>query len=305
MIRNETWFKELFPWVHPFLRRIGQGSMPILNGETLYITSDYSGSDKKSSHDIYSFLLTCPSYLDRWQALRVDARGRYIGDGRRLAFKNLNDRHRLRALPHFLDAARMLPGICVTLVISKSVRNLSHGATLMHQSSPLELHHRWSTAGFEKVARMTHFVALLIARFSQPRQNVYWVSDEDELFGGEARSADLAKVLGFWSGLHVQHPLGELGVGTTVIDSGDRFEEDLASIPDLVAGATREYVRALTDLTGGRLPDGLALELQKRLSFKTEAILDWMCSQSAISHVTLLIQRGARGGYSISNLDIG
>lgn len=295
---------EMFPWVDPFLRRISRASGPILNGDTLYITSDYSGTDKQSRHEIYSFLLTCPSYLTQWQVLRSDMRARYLRDGRRVAFKNLNDRYRVRALPHFLDAARRLPGICVTLVVTKSLRNLSHGATFLTESSPLKFQHPWSAAAFEKVVRMTHFVALLIARFSHPGQNVYWISDEDELFAGEARSADLASILGFWSGLHVQHSLGELGVGTTFIDPGDRFEEDLASIPDLVAGATREYITALSAIAGGRLPAGLALQIQHRLTPKTEAILDWMCSPSALSHVTLLFQGGPQGRYSISNLDL-
>jgi hypothetical protein len=67
-------------------------------------------------------------------------------------------------------------------------------------------------------------------------------------------------MLSSWSSHYVKHNLGELGIGTTSIDEGDRIEEDLAAVADLVAGAAAEVVTRMAEQCGGRIPRDLAVE---------------------------------------------
>lgn len=302
LVRDTEGFRELFPWADLFLERLADCRAPALDGKTLYITSDYSGSDERSQYDVYSFLLVCRSYTATWLTLRERVRASYMGDGRRMSFKNLSDRQRASALPHFLEAARTLPGICVTVAVSKRVEHLCHPALFLGPDSPMTLSHRWTAASFEQMARTTHFVTLLIAQYSKPAQNVYWISDEDALFSNGNRKTDLTAMLGMWGGAHVVHVLGDVGAGTTGIDTGDRLEEDLAAIPDLVAGATREYVNAASSASGGRIHIGLALPFPSNLSDKSSTIVNWMGASSALIHLSLVIDRGPTGGFFLGRI---
>lgn len=294
----------VFPWVPSFTRRLPASPEGTLAGDTLYIASDYSGEDSRSPYDVLSFLLVSPADTTAWQILRTGVRKAHLGDGRRMAFKNLKDRVRAAAAPAFLGAARTLPGLCVTIAINKRITDLSHGPLLLERPDGLTLRHGWTPKAIERMARTAHFVALLIAKYSSPGQNVYWMSDEDQLFANLAMSKDLVDVLGMWSGLYVAHDLGEAGVGTTAMDPGDRFEEDLAAIPDLVAGATREFLMAVSKTTGGILPSGLAVPEPEGLSDRTHMILDWLTQSAALTHAALLFETRREGGYALSNFSV-
>lgn len=299
-----------FTWTETFQRRLRQAPMPRLAGETLLIASDYSGSDRRSKYEVYSFLITSPYEWHPWRELRAAVREEYLRDGRRLSFKALNDRRRQVALPHFLQAALALPGLCLTLIVDKSIDGLSGGELLLPlfqdgymscKGVQMHLCHRWSRRAFEKMARTTQFLALLISELVPRDQNIVWVSDEDELFGGAGRTADLLTMLGFWGALYIGRPRTDLSIGTTAIDSEDRLLEDLASIPDLAAGATREYINAAIARAGRRLPTGLVVDLPAGLSTKTRTVLEWMCMPSRLSHFTMLFQEGD-GGFHMSRI---
>jgi len=93
-----------------------------------------------------------------------------------------------------------------------------------------------------------------MAILTQPEQNVYWISDEDELFANPIKANDTKRMLQCFTSAYISYSLGELGVGTTRIDEDDRFDEDCAAIPDLVAGSTAELLTSLIR-EHGTLPD--------------------------------------------------
>ena len=95
--------------------------------------------------------------------------------------------------------------------------------------------------------QLTQLIACVIGGLSQPFQNIYWISDEDSLFANIVRHTDVTRVLSSYSGHYVRHELGELRVGTTSIDEGDRLEEDLAAVADLAAGALAEILTRMAD----------------------------------------------------------
>jgi len=139
---------------------------------------------------------------------------------------------------------------------------------------------------------MANFIALLLGGISCSGQNIYWVSDEDQIVANDERKSDAARMLSAYTSLYVQHPLGELGIGTTALDPGDRGEEDLAAIPDLVAGALAESVTAIDGVEGWPFIEELPL---KFLSHKTAVIVDWLYREPKRLKAVVLVHRKIEG----------
>ena len=86
-------------------------------------------------------------------------------------------------------------------------------------------------------------------------------------------------------------------MGTTSIDEEDRFDEDCAAIPDLIAGATAEV---LTNLVreGDALSD-LKLLPATTMSRKTEIVTDWFFGPTASLRKFGILSRKGTGHYRV------
>ena len=109
-------------------------------------------------------------------------------------------------------------------------------------------------------------------------------------------------MLGKFSGLYVRHPLGELGIGTTILDEGDRLEEDLAAIPDLAAGAISEITTKLSRKSGRKIPRGLAIPYTYNFSAKTEIIGSWLMDNTQKLKRTIIVFEKEENGFSVFRL---
>jgi hypothetical protein len=104
-------------------------------------------------------------------------------------------------------------------------------------------------------------------------QNVTWISDADDSFATELHRRDCARMMGIFSGFYVRHSMGAMAIGTTELDEGDRYEEDLAAIPDIAAGGVGElYNNVLTEF--GKVP-GISFLGPTNLSKKSDLITSW------------------------------
>jgi hypothetical protein len=164
-----------------------------IEGPCLFVASDYGGAHRQSSYEIYSILLSDLKHCDAWQRAREGIRAEFLADGRRMSYKGLNDGHRREALVPFLAAADKIPGMCVSLAVSKSVNTL-----FQRDDSPInpELSDclAWSGSLFERVLRIVHLVSFCIAGISRPDQDVLWFSDEDEIAANTETLKLLTKV---------------------------------------------------------------------------------------------------------------
>jgi hypothetical protein len=269
------------------------------------IFSDYAGQHKASSYDVTSILYMDLYESSAWETERRLVRDRYLRDGRRLSFKALGDRQRQQALIPFLQAANKIQGICITVAIRKSIRHIcTSPETLKTMRSNWSLNTQVKDAAIERAARISHLIALLIAGLSKPHQDVYWFSDQDSLFANPRASADLGKMLGHYTSYYVNHPLGELGIGTTALDEGDRFEEDHAAIPDLAAGAVAEILSRVSTFAGGRLPGrGLAVSFPESFSAKTELLYSWLTDQAQnLRRLIVVFEDMGQSGLMVSRL---
>jgi hypothetical protein len=209
--------------------------------DTMLVVSDYGGEHNSAKVHGYSFLLLTPPMWAEWEPRRLALREELRFD-RRVSFKRLSDRRRRRAMPFFLDAAGQLSGLSFTCLVSKEIESL------FERSGPVDRapdHLRpmagWKTSSVEKLLRITHLLALLIAGLSSPGQNVYWFSDRDEIVANEGRLRSTSDVLASAVAALVPHDMGNLRCGTANSDNGRLQLEDLIAIPDLVVGSACEF----------------------------------------------------------------
>ncbi|QNN24166.1 hypothetical protein HED60_18455 [Planctomycetales bacterium ZRK34] len=216
------------------------------NSPTLMCISDYSGEHPTGRWNIASFLLLNPDKCIDWEYARQHLRSKWFRDGRRMSYKKLNDIQRRRALLDFLIAADQIDGVCVTFAVDKSIETLFTEDSSMDEFPHLS----WPNHIFERAMRIIHFASFLIAGLSAEHQNLIWITDEDAIAANHDRLREFVDISKPVLSNYLSHTLGHVRIGTTELDSGDRSIEDLAAIPDLVAGFLSE---CLTEMLSDQL----------------------------------------------------
>ncbi len=242
---------------------------------TLFVTSDSSGDHSGAPYRVLSVLLTDPARCGTWIAARDEIRRALLPDGRRMSFKQLRDRKRAEALGPWLKAADLIPGLCLAIAIERSYGSLFDAPAPLNFSHPdFAPYGKWPPATLEKACRLCHFIGLTVAAIAMPGQDVYWFGDQDEICANAERLGQLTKLFAWISSHYATVDLGRLRVGSTISDDGSLILEDLASIPDLVAGAVAEVLArkvahgvTLSTTSVWPVPDP---------STKTAAVLFWL-----------------------------
>lgn len=246
------------------------------NAKTIFIASDYAGEHKAAHWQTFTFLMTDLADAAAWQSERERVRRRYIRDGRRLAFKNLGDRIRRRALEPFLATANGLPGSLMTFAIDASLVSLfSKAGRLDTTGDDLKELRGLSPATAEKLLRVVHFVGLLLAGFSAPSQDVLWATDEDAIAANPVRLRGLVDILARVSSHLLSHELRHLRVATARHDKGDLSLEDLLSIADIASGGLASALDAMLATRGAPFL-GFYLPASKEISGKTQTVMNWL-----------------------------
>lgn len=215
---------------------------------TIFIGSDYSGQHNTAKYEALSFLFADLQGCASWDYHRKIVRNRYLKDGRRMSYKQLNDRQRNRALFPFLNAANYIPGLLLTLLIEKEVGYLcipSNGSLKDHEI--LKDYAHWNKVSFEKMLRVLHFASLFIAGLSRSKQNIIWITDEDDIVPNDQRLKEVIEIFAAISSHYIQHDMGHFRFGTTKSDKLDRQLEDLIAIPDFAAGSLCRVFREHRD----------------------------------------------------------
>ena len=165
----------------------------------------------------------------------------------------------------------------------------------------------WSAKSLENMFRIVHFISIVIAGLAKPNQNIYWISDEDEIMANPMRSSDVATLISAFTSMYVKHNLGELGVGTTRIDEGDRLEEDFAAVADLAAGTVSEMLTKVSNTSSSSsFYESSAHELPDYLSGKTEIILAWLGDNyRRLKKSILLFEQTKAKMFGLTRLQLG
>jgi hypothetical protein len=238
----------------------------------LFVLSDYSGLAADVRYLTYSFAFTniaaSRAALDRFTTIR---RARSLGQ-RRMAYKGLNDRRKLAALPDFIGAARRLASHVVTFAVSKQINTLFQEESGEADETLTRILARYKPSVREHLARVLHFFALSLAGLSSPGQDVDWITDIDNIAPEQVWLRDLTTLTANISGHYLNHNLGRLRVGTTRSDDGSGLLEDVCAVPDLFAGSIAE---ALTHQSMSPLdiPSRLVLPFNKTVRRKAVDVI--------------------------------
>ncbi len=262
-----------------------------------FIASDYSGQHRGATHEVYSFLITKWEILQNWLPLRDAFRQKWLPDGRRISFKQLREPMRRRAYCPFLELIGELPANLVTVMIDNKVGSFIDGgpealaSVLDDCFAP-----KTSPNTVEKVYRLALLVALIQAGLRREDQRSVWVSDHDETldtFDKRERFSRLATYLTF--GLTGRRKSAEQIFMTTETDNLPEWIEDVASIPDIAAGACASL--------GSRLP--LFMDRQTwTVALPHASVVDWRarifgeCLSSprgVLRHVLVRLEPDAQG----------
>jgi len=246
---------------------------PVSRGPTLLLVSDYAGDHANSRFQALSFLVADLVYLWYWDEVRTELRREVLRDTRRLAYKKLeSDEWRAQALVPFLRAANSIPGLLITFLIDKRIGTLfMPDAEADALIEPAVIREHWGAKPFEKLLRVAHLSALLVSGLVGEKQNVLWISDQDEIVPNDARHIEACKLFGQVLSHYLNCEIGRLQFATTRSDDGSLRLEDVAALPDLAAGSLAEVGTSMA-LNGVMSANEVLTLMSRDISKKAQAI---------------------------------
>lgn len=275
--------RRLWGWGYSIQKILAASEPKPRETEELIIASDYGGEHKNSTHLIYCYLLVRGG-LRRWLSSTIVAR-KHLIDGRRMAYKRLDDPMRQNALVPFLVAAAGLDGHLVAIAVDKRKKWLSTAPnTSNHMLRELNLKATWNARALESMLRKVHVTAILLSLWSRPYGNVTWITDQDEFVANDLRHDDALLAAARFSSFYVDHPMGVFRLNTTGQDVDARDFEDMCAIPDLAAGMLSDVSTRLS----GRKWEDRPLKLASDLPPKAEVIADWFWDSAMALRKTLI-----------------
>ena len=294
------------PWVQALNNEMRAANTPVLTGKEIIIASDSSGLHRASPFEVLGLVVIDFDASLKWDASRQILRKHVLKDSRRMSLKKLDEPMRRNALIPFLRSADDIQGMCLCVGIHKGITTLGGPPELRQQLTQTQiLKASWSQASFDRMSRTAHFISLIMAGLLSEGQNITWISDEDEMFESPNKSEDTRRLISTFSSIYVKWKPGRLGIGTTKLDEGDRFEEDMSAIADLSAGAFCEFLAMLHEQTGGQVSAATDETSNGALSGKADFLLSWLFDNShSLKRVSLVFHRRSDGKFRINRVGI-
>jgi hypothetical protein len=262
------------------------GILPDLSHATeLFVVSDYSGpsSERSSQFELFSFLVFAFHDAVEWESRRLKVR-QSMGN-RTMSFKGLHDNAKKRHLQAFLDAANCVPGLLVTMAVSKTHASLFGPEPLDVRDPALSALEHWKPSALEKALRVIHFLSFLLAGVSTEGQSFIWYTDEDEIApnrdpSDRTRTRELGELWKTVLPNLVPFRVPQLVIGTKKDDEPSRSLTDLLAIPDLACGA---WCRLLSFVSADDFINGRASvdEAMSTLPLHVVKLLSWFAEESA------------------------
>jgi hypothetical protein len=229
-------------WLATLSRLLVGVEMPVIQGQCLWVATDYSFDNAASDFEVIGLLLVDAENAGNWNDARRTVRERLLSDGRSMSWKKLNsDSQRQAAFFPFLQAADHIPGLSLTLAFHRHP-DFEIPRDILER---FDLSADWKLRNLQQMFRIASCTAFFIAGLSNPGQNIHWVSDEDSAFANEAKEKDTINVFSALLTKFLPHRIGQLRYGTTAHGVEPLLQEDLVAIPDLMCGASSELFTAI------------------------------------------------------------
>ena len=255
------------------------GFLPQLRSDSgITVVSDYSES---ATFDTLSFLIIgddrLPDSADARKQIRVQLSASNRTD---MSYKKLNDSFRRKMLLPFLASANGIFGISITVAINKGVNSLFTTDPRLRANELGPNFSRWKDSVLEKAFRIVNFIGFFISGLCDPKQPILWITDEDPIVANEELLKETTDFCKQALLQYSQSSLWNLACRTTAQEDESLAYEDLASIPDLVAGAVSDVFTEYYEL--GTFP-GSEQEyvlLPESVKPKSSKILEWFADDS-------------------------
>lgn len=248
-----------------------------LMNSTIGIFSDYGGEDASSRYLTYSFLVCAYGSLgpfnEQMAALRQASR---MGQ-KEMAFKDFRHGPSRRMLPAYLNLTdRYISGLLFTLVVEKSIPSLfgpGDAETYAKMADALEQvsYGALTRKVAEKLFRIVHCIAFLLALLGHPDQKIVWMMDHDSIGETPERHTKLLEILLKVLPLYTTKSFGLLGAARPFEPRSCEFL-DLLSVSDIAAGAIAQCLSSI-DTVG-----------QQNAQIKPggDQVLRWLCHNSVV-----------------------
>ncbi len=238
--------------------------------KTLFVFSDYSRV--QGAYKTYSFLVIGRSDADYFNGVRKTFRDDFGLKNRRMSYKGLNDRLKLRALPAFLSCAGAMNGLLITFAINTRIKYMFAEQFLQVWPELRAI----KKGPLEDLLRVVHFGAQAVMTAFSSSQNIVWFTDCDAIVANEEcqqHFGSLAETL-IRRMFITQETVGRIAFGISEVDDGSLEIEDFLAIPDLAAGALCDMLDQLNK-TGLRVTPRIVLN-KPILREKTNIICEWI-----------------------------
>jgi hypothetical protein len=218
------------------------------DNESIAVFSDYGGESPDSKYFTYSFLICAWNQAGAFcEAMKDLRREAGLDDPfKEIAFKDFHYGPINRALGKYLvNLSNFVNGYLLTVVVEKAVSSLfgadkkaAYGAitrTLAENGFGV-----WKPEVGEKLLRVAHFTAYLVALLSRQGQKVFWMTDHDSIAPTRERFTEVLDLFSRLLNHYCKHNFAKVG-GALPLDEKSPQLLDLLSAPDVVAGSVEHY----------------------------------------------------------------
>ena len=223
---------------------------------TIGIFSDYGGEHRESRFNTYSVLAFGWNHAYPVLDHILEIRNKHaVPESREMSFKRLGNGPLARCLPEYLNACDTIAGLLCTVAVHKSIPSVIGTNESTPITSMLEQY------GFgkrkpkvaEKLLRVMHIAAYLTAWLSGENQNVFWMSDDDEIVPNPERTQQSMNLFQSILQIYTHHELGQIHYTKPSLIQGPGRLLDFLSVADLAAGAVESYLSS-EDATSNHKP---------------------------------------------------
>ena len=211
--------------------------------ETIAIYSDYGGESKESSFYTYSFLVCGWNHSYAFPEFMDEIREKHGLGEKEISFKDIRYGPISRSLDEYLTALHnWVPGLLVTLVVDKEIKSV------FGEKIPEYVLNEISESGFgewkphitEKLMRVVHSVAYLVALLSKDGQKIYWNTDHDAIVANSEKQGNFINLFDSVLTLYTTNKFANIGYSVPFEERSLR-QIDFLSCADLAAGAVEHY----------------------------------------------------------------
>ncbi len=246
-----------------------------LLNSTVGIFSDYGGEDASSRYFTYSFLVCAYGSLGPFKQHMAALRESSGLGQKEIAFKDLRHGPSRRMLPAYLTLTdQYISGLLFTLVVDKSIPSLFGPGDAETQSRLADALEKGGYGAVnpkvgEKLFRIVHCIAFLVALLGHTGQKIFWMTDHDAIGETPERHTKLLRILDQVLPLYTKKSFAFLGGARPFTPRAFEFL-DLLSVSDIAAGALAQALSRIDSF--GRQ--------NAQLKSGGDLVLRWLCNNS-------------------------